>query len=216
MSEFDAFEAAPTGEVDPAADFLAREQSELAGLEDDNFGSSEAQPEAAQEFDAFGGDAPAAEQIPQDSGLGDFEVVGAADEPADSSNGPSSMYEAISSQDTMRAEPEKIKLWREEQAARLETKDSEEESKKTELQEAAKKELDDWYKHYAEQLSKEKENNRAGEEAFVKERDEKVTGQAWEKVSKLCEFNPKGSKTTKDVSRMRGILLQLKQTPLVR
>jgi len=193
MSEFDAFESAPTGEVDPAADFLAREQSELAGLEDDNFTESESQPIESQS-------------------LGGIEVQPEAPQ----SNGPSSVYEAISAQDTIRAEPEKIKVWREEQKARLEAKDKEEETKKQELKEIAKKELDDWYKHYDEQLQKSKENNRAAEEAFVSERDEKVTGQAWEKVTRLCEFNPKNSKTSKDVSRFRGILLQLKQTPLVR
>lgn len=39
MSEFDAFDSEPLAqntEEDPAAAFLAREQSELAGLEDDN------------------------------------------------------------------------------------------------------------------------------------------------------------------------------------
>lgn len=39
MSEFDDFESDPTPqttEEDPAAAFLAREQTELAGLEDDN------------------------------------------------------------------------------------------------------------------------------------------------------------------------------------
>lgn len=34
MADFDAFEPAQIGEEDPAADFFAREQSELAGLED--------------------------------------------------------------------------------------------------------------------------------------------------------------------------------------
>lgn len=58
--------------------------------------------------------------------------------------------------------------------------------------------------------------SRAAEEAFIKDRDEKVPGQAWEKITRLCEFNPKNSKNTKDVSRLRSILLQLKQTPLVR
>lgn len=39
MSEFDAFDSEPPAqntEEDPAAAFLAREQSELAGLEDDS------------------------------------------------------------------------------------------------------------------------------------------------------------------------------------
>ncbi|KAJ8321610.1 hypothetical protein KUTeg_000081 [Tegillarca granosa] len=79
-----------------------------------------------------------------------------------------------------------------------------------------KKELDDWYKHHSEQLDKTKDNNRAAEAAFTKERDETQPGGEWEKICRFCEFNPKNSKTTKDVSRMRSILLQLKQTPLVR
>jgi hypothetical protein len=37
--------------------------------------------------------------------------------------------------------------------------DEEEGEKKTEMREIAKKELDDWYKHHAEQLEKTKENN---------------------------------------------------------
>ncbi|XP_059158439.1 clathrin light chain A-like [Physella acuta] len=179
--------------VDPAADFLAREQSELAGLEDDNFGEGQ---QFTQDFDGF---AQNQEQVT-----------------VAQSNGPSNMYEAISQQDTIRAVPEKIKIWREEQKTRLEKKDSEEAKRKKELKEKAKKELDDWYKHHTEQLEKTKENNRAAETAFVKDRDEKVTGQAWEKITRLCEFNPKNSKNTKDVSRFRSILLQLKQTPLVR
>ena len=42
-SEFDNLAgentAPTTGEEDPAADFLAREQNELAGIDDDNFGA---------------------------------------------------------------------------------------------------------------------------------------------------------------------------------
>ena len=41
-------------------------------------------------------------------------------------------------------------------------------------------------------------------------------GHEWERVSKLCEFNTKFIKGAKDVSRMRGLLLQLKQQPLIR
>ena len=38
--------------------------------------------------------------------------------------------------------------------------DQEEEVRKKELRDKAKKELDDWYKHHQEQLEKTKENNR--------------------------------------------------------
>ena len=56
---------------------------------------------------------------------------------------------------------------------------------------------------------------RADEEEYVAERDSNSsTGRDWEKVCRMCDFNPKGTKNTKDVSRMRSIFLQLKQNPL--
>ena len=58
---------------------------------------------------------------------------------------------------------------------------------------------------------------RADEEAFVSDRDDtSSTGHDWERVCRNCDFNPKGTKNTKDVSRMRSIFLQLKQTPLAK
>lgn len=57
---------------------------------------------------------------------------------------------------------------------------------------------------------------RASEEAFVKESKEDTPGTEWEKVAQLCDFNPKSSKQCKDVSRLRSVLMSLKQTPLSR
>ncbi|XP_033726584.1 clathrin light chain A-like isoform X5 [Pecten maximus] len=206
-------------EEDPAAAFLAREQTELAGLEDDNFGVDSSEPvQQSDNFDPFTGGAP------EDQGLmgnQEFETTNQQQESEENlTNGPSDMYSIIAQQDHERSEPEKIRIWREEQVLKLEAKDKEEEKKQEEMRDGAKKELDDWYKHNQEQLEKTKENNRRGnmaaEEAFVKDRDETQPGGEWEKICRLCEFNPKNSKNTKDVSRLRGILLQLKQTPLVR
>ena len=38
-----------------------------------------------------------------------------------------------------------------------------------------------------------------------------VPGTEWERVAKLCDFNPKTARNTKDVSRLRSVILQLKQ-----
>ena len=58
---------------------------------------------------------------------------------------------------------------------------------------------------------------RADEEAFVSDRDDSSAGgHDWERVCRMCDFNPKGTKNTKDVSRLRSIFLQLKQTPLAK
>ncbi|CAG2102266.1 unnamed protein product [Medioppia subpectinata] len=110
-------------------------------------------------------------------------------------------------------EPEKIKKWREEQNRLLEEKDREESVRKEELKQTAKHELEEWYARYAEQLEKSKLNNRNAEKEWVAERDTEVAGQEWEKIAKMCDFNPKSTRNTKDTTRMRSILLQLKQNP---
>lgn len=46
--------------------------------------------------------------------------------------------------------------------------------------------------------------------------DSSTPGHDWERVCRNCDFNPKGTKNNKDVSRMRSIFLQLKQTPLAK
>lgn len=57
---------------------------------------------------------------------------------------------------------------------------------------------------------------RAAEEAMISDLDENNPGTEWERVARLCDFNPKSSKQAKDVSRMRSVLISLKQSPLIR
>ena len=64
--------------------------------------------------------------------------------------------------------------------------------------------------------SKKREANAATEAELAALREKADSDQEWDRITKLCEFNPKANKNSKDVSRMRSILLQLKQTPLVR
>ena len=47
----------------------------------------------------------------------------------------------------------------------------------------------------------------------MQQRDERKPGGEWERVCRLCDFNPKSSRNAKDITRMRSILLQLKQAP---
>jgi hypothetical protein len=62
-------------------------------------------------------------------------------------------------------------------------------------------------------LSKTKTNNRENEKEFVAEVNDITPGTEWERVTKMCDFSGKASNknSTKDMSRMRQILLQLKQ-----
>ena len=127
------------------------------------------------------------------------------------SNGP--RYEALSQLN----EPETILKWREEFTSRIEKKDSEEEQKRKDMREQAKKELDDFYKQRLEQLERTKgqnrSNNRTLEDDLFENGNKSSNGKVndWDKITSLCEFNPKTNRSQKDLTRYRSVLLQLKQ-----
>ncbi|KAM9794967.1 clathrin light chain B [Neosynchiropus ocellatus] len=215
-----------TTEEDPAAAFLAQQESEIAVIENeaDGFGALEG-AETNQ---------PATQTTVNYDGFEDGLATVNGDiyqEP----NGPTDSYAAIAQVDIQRQEPESLRKWREEQKTRLEALDSASKAAEAEWREKAKKELEDWHVHQGEQMEKNKANNRiadkafykqpnsdviglvASEEAFLAETDgDSPAGSEWERVARLCDFNPKTNKQAKDVSRMRSVLISLKQTPLVR
>ncbi|TKS72580.1 Clathrin light chain B [Collichthys lucidus] len=202
--------AHPT-EEDPAAAFLAQQESEIAGIENDGDG------------DGFGALEGADGQQPVQPQPANYDLDSFGEQPAtlngdmfQESNGPTDNYAAIAQVDIQRQEPESLRKWREEQKARLEALDSASKAAEAEWREKAKKELEDWHVHQSEQMEKNKANNRASEEAFLAETDSDSPGSEWERVARLCDFNPKTNKQAKDVSRMRSVLISLKQTPLVR
>ncbi|KAB7495098.1 Clathrin light chain [Armadillidium nasatum] len=254
-------------EDDPAAEFLAREQNELAGLDDD-LASKIAQPtelsnsvtppvitNGAFESELFG-DVPTDVQdghnfdlfpehangkgfgssnfIPFDSwddddeqNLNSFDKIGGSVgfDPLKSEGSDEKWANFIphsvpggapSPIPVVREEPEKIRLWREQQEKRLEEKDVAEELSKEELREKAAKELEEWYKQHEEQVTKTRQANRSAEKELVADTTKMEPGTEWERIAKLCDFNPKTSKSSRDISRMRSIILQVKQNPPIK
>nr|XP_027209374.1 clathrin light chain-like isoform X3 [Penaeus vannamei] len=177
-------EGAPASEVDPAAEFLAREQDQLAGLDDDLVppATQSEQPAAPVGLD---GDADLFGGVPVNGApdLESFEMLG-RDEVAQARSPVPPV---------IREEPEKIKLWREQQRLRLEEKDAAENKNKEELKEKARKELEDWYKQHEEQVAKTRQANRSAEKELVAETGKMEPGTEWERITKLCDFNPKTS-----------------------
>ncbi|XP_001363481.1 clathrin light chain A isoform X3 [Monodelphis domestica] len=192
-----------SSEEDPAAAFLAQQESEIAGIEND---------EGFSILDT--GSVPASLQGEPPGGPDAIDAV-MNGEYYQESNGPTDSYAAISQVDRLQSEPESIRKWREEQMERLEVLDANSRKQEAEWKEKAIKELEEWYARQDEQLQKTKVNNRAAEEAFVNDVEETSPGTEWERVARLCDFNPKSSKQAKDVSRMRSVLISLKQAPLV-
>merc|ERR1711942_220755 len=269
----DAFGSAPATtapQVDPAADFINREQADLGDLGME-FGL---RPDAAtgaaplQELDgtnsffeqepASGGDVmsslgdmgglgmpePASTGMPdlsssamtETSGMPDLAGNGGGEMATSSmpsvfSENMGSDQPAVGAADPMEKggpfessrlgprgsgeEPECLRKWREEQKERIRIKDEEEERKKEELRQKAKKELESFYKNYEEELQLTKKENRIAEEAFLEDVHGLKPGTEWERVCRNSNFNSKVNHNKKDRSRMRNVLLTLKQTPLM-
>ncbi|NXU59234.1 CLCA protein, partial [Turnix velox] len=193
-------------EEDPAAAFLAQQENEIAGIENDKgYGILEdgVVPEDLDLGKRGGASGPSPSPIPGAGG-------------PSGPNGPSNSSAAISQVDRLHSEPESIRKWREEQKERLEQLDVNSRKQEAEWKEKAIKELEEWYARQDEKLQKTKASNRAAEEAFLNDAEDVCPGTEWERVAQLCDFNPKSSKQAKDVSRMRSVLISLKQAPLVR
>lgn len=195
-------------DMDPAAEFLAREQNQLAGLEDDFEESSILKKNlvnvVADKNDGF-------EIIESNNKIisdNHLNSNGFIDTAIDKINGTLSKLQTAD----IKSEPDKIRKWRDDQKYRLEKKDEEEKRIQREWNESAKKELHEWYQKHDEAINKIKAANRNAEKQHIEDMDRLNTaGSEWEKVAKLCDFSAKTTKSNKDVTRMRSIILQLKQ-----
>lgn len=203
---------------DPAAEFLAREQETLAGLDDDlvltaghTNGISDGFGESMHVDVCFA--TGIIMSFTSRILLSTSGETNGHSEDEGIVHGSSDVYSSSSVNYTeVKPEPEKIRVWREAQERMLKEKDDEESVKRDELKQQAIRELAEWKTRYAEQLEKSKKSNKNAEKEWLAERDQpEDPGQEWEKISKLCDFNPKPAR--KDTSRLRSILLQLKQSP---
>ncbi|XP_036094364.1 clathrin light chain A isoform X4 [Rousettus aegyptiacus] len=138
---------AGAGEEDPAAAFLAQQESEIAGIEND------------EAFAILDGGAPGPQPHGEPPGGPDAADGVMNGEYYQESNGPTDSYAAISQVDRLQSEPESIRKWREEQMERLAALDANSRKQEAEWKEKAIKELEEWYARQDEQLQKTKANN---------------------------------------------------------
>lgn len=212
-------------EEDPAADFLTREQETIGDvLGGDDFAGENfeliadaplAAPPALDQGLDFLEESPVAVPDTFTSTISEPEVISApVMSESEFIQQPSAapIYAALAEA----AEPESIRKWRQEQAEQISARDAEAETKCAEWKAEAAKELENWHGKQNEVLAKTRSGNREAQEVFLAENTEQKPGQQWEKICKLCDFNPKNNRNCKDTSRMRSIFLQLKQNPLVR
>lgn len=178
------------------------------------------------QFDPFGGQATA-EPIPQDDGL-DFiqSATVVASEPVQDLGDfesepsvvpqPAAVSEPVAPVYTMpKIEPEIIKQWREEFKLRTDKIEADADQEANEWRQAAKEALDKFYADRDEKMSQTRKMNRESADALKLDNDsfdptkDMNDQEKWDQVTQRIDFNAKGS-CTKDNSRMRQVLLQLK------
>merc|ERR1711983_88609 len=212
MSTFeDEFEIPAASEIDPAAEFLAKEQEELGDIGEDLGLGAPVQNIAtfddANDNIAVKNDED--ENAPISVSHNNFGVTDDVNpflQDAVKNTAPvmegKDIYAGMQTLSIKKdqEEPEFMRIWREEQQERLRKKDEAETTAMDELKQQAKQELEDW-----EDETK-YENN---------EMNHIEPGSEWERVAKHCDFSAKAPGHTKDVSRMRSIMLQLKQSQTI-
>ncbi|VDO35278.1 unnamed protein product [Onchocerca flexuosa] len=156
---------------DPVAEFLAREQNVLAGIQDDSLGTSPlpyVNNIGSNDAADNGNDIASVNEARVLSGTSDsgLDLPALANGVQHSSTTPVLVNlnpkkpSLATLNNISKPEPEKIKKWREEQKIMLEKKDKNEEKKKEEMRAAGKKELEEWYAQRAEKLKKTRVANR--------------------------------------------------------
>ncbi|CAH8594208.1 unnamed protein product [Heterobilharzia americana] len=203
-------------EFDPVSEFLAREQEALGDLGDD-FRIDESRTDIR--------DQPC--EPTSDASYvflnGEFKMNGSHNEQHISSDPDCAISDYNRDYNMTRSYTNSIgtESWRDEFNKRIKAKDAEEEKKCVELMENGKKELNDWYKNYHQQLEtrsrelrekKSEPNGLNGQFVNGESKPSVKDSAVWESICNLCDFQSK-QKIATDMSRMRGILLSLKPTP---
>ncbi|KAI9306421.1 clathrin light chain [Cunninghamella echinulata] len=111
-------------------------------------------------------------------------------------------------------EPEVVRQWRQKREELIAQRDKEAADKKEETIQKAREDIDRFYEEYNEKKQKSIEENRAREEAYQKERDDASTSNnIWERVVREFDVsNAKSAHHTRDVSRMKQVMLDLRKS----
>mmetsp|Transcript_10200 Transcript_10200/g.13380 ORF Transcript_10200/g.13380 Transcript_10200/m.13380 type:complete len:205 (+) Transcript_10200:44-658(+) len=97
----------------------------------------------------------------------------------------------------------------------LEQKKIEEDQKKMEMMEKAKQDLETFYQEKEKQTEARMSKNRNEEQVLLEQLEADLeSDNSWERITKLVELQAEGGEGSVDVSRMRSLLIQLKNEPL--
>merc|ERR1719203_2598970 len=111
----------------------------------------------------------------------------------------------------------KLREWEDQHEKELDDISRKEEADKKDRRLKASEELTKWYDERTSDISKKKNTNRADENMAQKAREaaEKPGANPWERVVDLIDTSARTADESRDTSRMRALLIQLKSNPIV-
>merc|ERR1712217_794550 len=119
----------------------------------------------------------------------------------------------------MRSIPEMTALrdWEDKHERELEEIDTKEKAEKKEKRQSAQEELTKWYEEQNANTKKRHATNRTDESTAEVARAEamKPGANPWKLVADLIDTNARTSDESRDTSRMRALLIQLKTSPVL-
>ncbi|EPB86626.1 hypothetical protein HMPREF1544_06602 [Mucor circinelloides 1006PhL] len=213
MSDFGDFSSSSN---DPTADFLARERAVLGG--DADIFTTLDDTTSPTSFTAT----PDLGRSSAQSQYGIMSPSSAVSTPANDYSVFESSYPKAENLETSKAfhkamlpeeEPDVVRQWRENQKQVIAKRDEEESAKKEQILNKAREDIDKFYEDYNDKKQKAIEENREREDKMLKSREESsASTNIWNSVSREFDIsNAKAAYPTRDVSRMKGIILDLRK-----
>merc|ERR1719378_272056 len=106
-----------------------------------------------------------------------------------------------------------LREWEDKHNQELMAKEAEESSKKNELRAAAAAEIAKWKEERNANIKKAHDTNLANQEALAQSDNSVPGATTWERIVNLIDLNARASDESRDTSRMRNLLIQLKSSP---
>jgi hypothetical protein len=107
-----------------------------------------------------------------------------------------------------------LREWEDKHNEELEEKSRVENSEKSERRAAATSEIAKWNEERLANVAKKQQTNRSEEAAFAAANKDAPQGATpWERVVDLIDTNQRAADDSRDTSRMRALLIQLKASP---
>merc|ERR1712190_357278 len=110
-----------------------------------------------------------------------------------------------------------LREWENNHERELEEIATKESTTKNETRKAATDELAKWYEERTDSIQKKASTNRKDEQTVLENREaaSKPGANPWERVVDLIDTNARTADESRDTSRMRALLIQLKSNPVV-